>query len=545
MSRQHHDAVECEDDHTQPYYQHFMASIEKEIAEIAEMRQEDGSELPNKRVKKLIKGVHTKYKKLFSEQEQERRRQEQQALSAAALENLPEAMPPYSGPFATRLKISEFPYWKKDGPVAVYGWCHRVRVSSAKLVFVVLRDGTGFCQVVLDEACLANKMAQTQLKTEASVRVIGTVMQDARAQGGYEVHADHFEIIGTSSGEFETRLTPDSGLDIRARERHLVHRGEKGSAILRVRGRILRAFRNHFFFKGWTEVTPPTIVNTECEGGSTLFKLDYYGQEAYLTQSSQLYLESVLPALGDCYCMLSSYRAEKSHTRRHLSEFTHLETEHPFITFDDLLKIIEDFVRGTILELSRDKTFYPLVQQLNGEEFDKIVAMVRKPFRRMRHSEAIRWLNEQGVMRDDGEPFTEDDDIPEAQERRMIDTIGEPVFLTHFPSHLKSFYMQRCSDDPASPEYRLTESVDLLVPTVGEVVGGSMRKWGYEDTLKAFQEGGLPVESYYWYLDTRKFGSCPHGGMGLGIERFVCWLLGIYNIRDSVLYPRAPGLLMP
>lgn len=534
-----------DEDVNQPYYTAYKDEINAEIDEIMSMRQEDGSELPNKRIKKLIKAVHAKYRKLYTTTQQEERHANQQRQMEASLAGLPERMQPYTG-LTQRLKIKDFPYYKTtEKPVTVYGWCHRVRVSSPKLAFVVLRDGTGYCQLVLNEVCMATRIVQTSLRTEAAVKAVGTLVTDERAQGGYEIQCLYFDIIGPSSGEFETRITPESGPDARARERHLIHRGEHGSAILKARGRILRAFRNHFYFKGWTEVTPPTIVNTECEGGSSLFKVDFYGEDAYLTQSSQLYLESVISALGDVYCILPSYRAEKSNTRRHLSEFTHLETEHPFITFSDLLGIIEDFVISVVTELKNDKQFYPLIQFLNGDNFDKIASNLKKPFKRMRHSEGIDWLNAHGITKEDGTAFGYDDDIPEAQERKMIDTIGEPVFLTHFPAHLKSFYMTRCSDDPSSPDHRLTESVDLLVPTVGEIVGGSMRKWTYEDTYKAFLDAGMPIERYYWYLDTRKFGGCPHGGMGLGLERFICWLLGIYTVRDTVLYPRAPGLIEP
>lgn len=544
------------DETAEPYYQRYRAEIEAELAEIAARRQEDGSELPKKTLRKLQKGVQLKYRKLYSEAERARAQAEAQAREAEqerARDSWPQQMPEpevCTASPAVRTKISglrallgaEGAEGANKTRVGVYGWCHRVRSSSSKLFFIILRDGTGYCQAVISGPCCECKDA-AELRSEACIYVEGALSADPRAPGGCEIRCDFWKLVGPSSGEFDTRLTAESGPEVRARERHLVHRGEKGSAILKCRCYIVRLFREHFFSKGWTEVTPPTIVDTSCEGGSSLFKLDYYGSPAYLTQSSQLYLESVIGALGDVFCIMPSYRAEKSNTRRHLSEFTHLETEHPFVTFPELMGIIEEFVRFVVVGLTRDPTVYEMVRSLNPG-FDAILETVRQPFLHMTHAEGVAWLNEHGVLRDDGQPFTEDDDIPEAQERRMIDTIGRPVFMTHFPAHLKAFYMTRCGPE-GTPEHRLTESCDLLVPTVGEIVGGSMRLWTEKDILESYTKAGMPADRYYWYTDVRKFGGCPHGGMGLGVDRLVCWLLGIYNIRDAVLYPRTMDRLEP
>lgn len=375
----------------------------------------------------------------------------------------------------------------------------------------------------------------TQLNRETAVMVKGVLQKSDKSPSGFELTADYWELVGESAGDLENLIQPDSGPEVRARNRHIVHRGEKGAAIIKLRSHILGLFREHFASKDFTEVNPPTIVNTECEGGSSLFKMDYYGQEAYLTQSSQLYIESVIHAVGDVFCIAPSYRAEKSNTRRHLAEFTHLETEHAFIQFDDLLKIIEDMVAFVANNLfKRHKDLLDIVNP------DSQIKDLKTPFKRMTYVDALAWLNERGILNDAGKPFEFGDDIAETQERQMIDAIGEPVFLTKFPAAIKSFYMPRCKEDD-----RLTESVDLLVPTVGEIVGGSMRVWHLEETLKAYEREGIPVENYYWYTDVRKYGANPHGGCGLGLDRFVCWLLKIFNIRDSVLYPRAMGTLMP
>lgn len=510
-----------------PYQIAFAKEIEREYTEIAQMRDEEGKELPNKRVKKLQQGVQVKYKKLFAEQNKV-------AVEKKAKEFVPQ-VEDKSLPKAVRISLRQADIDAHvDQRVELHAWCHRVRIQSQKLAFLMLRDGHGFIQCVLGGQCMGCEESQ-RLTRELSVMVRGKLIRSEKSPTGYELDADYWEIIGESAGDFENLVQPNSGADVRAHNRHIIHRGEKGAAILKLRSHILELFREYFHKQDWTEVNPPTIVNTECEGGSSLFKLDYYGQPAYMTQSSQLYLESVIPALGDVFCVAPSYRAEKSNTRRHLAEFTHLETEHAFIDFNQLMNNIEGMVTFVANELAA--RYGDLLKLVNP---DKEVLHLKTPFKRMTYLEALDWLNERHILTDAGEPFKFGDDIAEAQERQMIDTIGEPVFLTKFPASLKSFYMPRCKEDD-----RLTESVDLLVPGVGEIVGGSMRIWDYEGIMKAYEREHIPVENYYWYTDVRKYGANPHGGCGLGLDRFVCWLLNIYNIRDAVLYPRTMGLLMP
>lgn len=329
------------------------------------------------------------------------------------------------------------------------------------------------------------------LTTESTATIYGNlqpVPEGKNAPGGHELQADYWQCLGLSpSGDdaFTNKLNVDSNPDVLFDQRHLVLRGEVASNVMKARHATIRAFRDFFETRGFFEVTPPLMVQTQVEGGSTLFEFNYYGQPAYLTQSSQLYLETVLPSLGDVFCISESFRAEKSHTRRHLSEYTHIEAEMPFITFDDLLNGIEDMICH-VVDKVLEGPFGPIVKELNPN-----FKRPQKPFRRMDYVDAIAWLKENGVTKDDGSFYEMGDDIPEAPERKMTDTINEPILLCRFPVEIKSFYMKRCEDR------RFTESVDVLMPGVGEIVGGSMRisdlvsRW--RDELRLNADSNFPA----------------------------------------------------
>ncbi|MCJ1370876.1 hypothetical protein MMC20_002089 [Loxospora ochrophaea] len=385
--------------------------------------------------------------------------------------------------------------------VRVTGRIHRLRTQK-DVIFVTLQDGYGFLQCVFTGDLVKTYEALT-FTQESSVEVFGEMWEcppKQHAPDNRELHADYFEIIGKAAGDKEaitSRIAPDSDPQTLYDNRHLVLRGENSSSVMKVRAAVLRAFRQTYeeITPTCLEVTPPCMVQTQVEGGSTLFAFDYYGEQAYLTQSSQLYLETCLPSLGNVFCVAPSFRAEKSLTRRHLSEYTHIEAELDFITFDDLLAHLE-LVMTRVIEIAlANPQTAKLIADLNPS-----FQVPERPFKRMKYADAIDWLNEHDIKNEEGQPHSFGDDIAEAAERKMTDIINRPIFLTHFPVAIKAFYMKK---DPS--DLRVTESVDCLMPGVGEIVGGSMRMDDYEELLEAYKREGIDPGPYYWYTDQRKY----------------------------------------
>lgn len=376
--------------------------------------------------------------------------------------------------------------------VQVSGWVHRLRTQK-DVIFITLRDGYGYLQCVLQGKLAKTYDAQT-LTLETSITLFGEMCQvpsKQHAPDDRELQVDYYEVVGKAPGGDEAItniIAPDADPQTMLNNRHLVIRGETASRVLKIRAATLRAFRTAYEETYFTEVTPPCMVQTQVEGGSTLFTFDYYGEKAYLTQSSQLYLETCLASLGDVFCVQESFRAEKSLTRRHLSEYTHVEAELGFLNFEELLEHLEQLMCRVIDIILQDPVLAQQIKELNPS-FERPT----RPFRRMKYEDAIEWLAEHKVLTDEGQPHTFGVDIAEAAERRMTDIINKPILLTHFPVDLKAFYMKK---DPGDP--RVTESVDVLMPGVGEIVGGSMRMEGLEELMAAYKREGIGAEPYYW-----------------------------------------------
>ncbi|KAF1744240.1 hypothetical protein MXB_5163 [Myxobolus squamalis] len=430
--------------------------------------------------------------------------------------------------------------------VSICGWVSSIRRQGKNLMFLIIRDGSGYLQCIFSDIQCQTSDALT-LSPESTVCVHGVISHLPKgkfAPGQIELSCDYWRVISRSPpGGIEAVLNAESNPDNRLNYRHLELRTEELSNIIRIRSKVIEAFRSHYAENDYLEVTPPTLVQTQCEGGSTLFKLDFFGEKAYLTQSSQLYLETVIPSLGNVYCITQSYRAEQSKTRRHLADFynfwyTHIEAEMPFICFNELLQALEDLVCG-VLDRILASDIYHLLQKLNPE-----IKPFRRPFRcrnmQMLYTDALKYLKDHNITKDDGTFYLFGEDIPEASERKMTDQINEPIFLIKFPACIKSFYMKKDSDNVC-----LTESVDLLLPGVGEVIGGSMRISNDNELLEAYKNAGIDSAPYYWYTDQRKYGSCDHGGYGLGLERYLTWLINRHHIRDVCLYPRFIGRITP
>lgn len=493
--------------------------------------------------KKLARAEQTAAKE--EEQKQQRAKNLEAAKSVTITEDS-------SLPKAQTIKL-----WQKDVPlgdpakdvkgtrVRVFGRIHRLRVQK-QATFLTLKDGYGLLQCVIAAGPLTSTYEALLFAQETSLFLFGelrTVPEGATAPDGRELHVDYYEVYGRAPGDAEaiTNIVASGQQDPWESDmldkRHLVLRGDKASAVMKLRSVLYESFILGFKERRIAAVSPPAFVQTQVEGGSTLFRVPYYNEDAYLTQSSQLYLETCLPSMGDVYCIEKSFRAEKSLTRRHLSEYTHIEAELDAIVFDDLLVHIEDMICSVVDAVLADPAGKELIELLHPG-----FVKPSRPFKRMKYTDAIDWLNAQDppVPNEFGQPHVFGDDIAEAAERKMVDTLNVPVLLTHFPAEVKAFYMKKDPND-----LRVTESVDVLMPNVGEIVGGSMRMDGYDELMAAFKSKGLNPEPYYWYLDQRKYGTSPHGGYGLGLERLLAWLANQHTVRTCCLYPRFMGRAKP
>jgi len=413
----------------------------------------------------------------------------------------------------------------------VYGWVSTTR-SSGKVAFLVLRDGTGYlqCVVVRNEVSPEVWERFAQLTQETSLAVTGTVRPDARAPGGYELGVSDLSIIGPS---VDFPITPkEHGTAFLFEHRHLWLRSRRQVAIARVRHEVVQAIHDFFYQHGFVHVDTPILTGSIGEEAGNLFATDYFDLgQAYLAQTGQLYGEAAAAALGKIYCFGPTFRAEKSKTRRHLTEFWMVEPEVAWNDSNANMELQEQFVSyivGRAVERRREEL----------KELERDIAVLERvvpPFPRVSYTEAIAYLVEQG------HPVEWGSDIGGDEETILANRFDRPVFVYNYPKHIKAFYMKENPDDP-----RTVLSNDCLAPEgYGEIIGGSQREDDYDRLLSRIQEQGLDPAAYGWYLDLRKYGTFVHAGFGLGVERTVAWICGIPHIREAIAFPRQIHRLHP
>jgi asparaginyl-tRNA synthetase len=412
-------------------------------------------------------------------------------------------------------------------PVEIAGWLYNLR-KSGKIVFLLLRDGTGTIQAVAVKANLDEPTfeALKNLTQESSLIVRGKVRPEQRAPGGYEMDVEGAEIVQRIPESDPYPITPkEHGVDFLMDHRHLWLRSKRQHAAIRVRHEVIRAVRDYFDTHGFTLVDTPIFTPAACEGTSTLFEVNYFEDEkAYLTQSGQLYNEADAMAFGKVYCFGPTFRAEKSKTRRHLTEFWMVEPEMAYATLDDVKRVGEElvvYVVGRVLENRRTE-----LQDLERDTTK--LESVASPFPRMSYDDAVIALQKKGSEIQWGGDFGNTD------ETLITEGLDRPLIVDRFPTTIKAFYFE---PDPERPELAL--GVDFIAPEgYGEIIGGGQRIHNLDLLLKRLEEHKLPREAFDWYIDLRKFGSVPHAGFGMGIERFVAWVCGLEHIRETIAFPR-------
>jgi asparaginyl-tRNA synthetase len=415
--------------------------------------------------------------------------------------------------------------------VEIKGWLHNRR-SSGKIHFLIVRDGTGFIQAVMSKAAVGDEAFKRadHLSQETSLIVRGTVRADTRAPSGYEIDVKSVEIVGTST---DYPITPkEHGVDYLLDRRHLWIRAERQQAILRVRHEVINAVRDFFNSRGFILADTPIFTPAACEGTTTLFPAQYFDdQTAYLTQSGQLYNEANAMALGKVYCFGPTFRAERSKTRRHLTEFWMVEPEVAYATLDDVMGLAEDLLVEVVARvLDRRRTELKVLER----DTSKLEA-VKKPFPRISYDDAVKRLQAQGLPIDWGGDFGGPD------ETALSEAFDRPVMVHRYPAAVKAFYMK---PDPERPELAL--GVDVLAPEgYGEIIGGGERLADLDLLLARIKEHNLPQDAFEWYLDLRRYGSVPHGGFGMGIERAVSWICKLEHVRETIPYPRMLYRLYP
>jgi asparaginyl-tRNA synthetase len=415
--------------------------------------------------------------------------------------------------------------------VTIHGWLHNRR-SSGKIHFLIVRDGTGFIQGVISKAAVGDEAftKADHLSQETSLSVRGTVRADKRAKGGYELDVQSFEVHGAAH---DYPITPkEHGVDYLMDRRHLWIRSERQAAILRVRHEVINAVRDFFNGRGFILCDTPIFTPAACEGTTTLFPVQYFEDTtAFLTQSGQLYNEANAMALGKVYAFGPTFRAEKSKTRRHLTEFWMVEPEMAYASLDDVIELAEALIAAVVARVLDRRRAELQVLERDISKLENI----KMPFPRLRYDDAAKLLQQKGL------PFEHGTDFGGTDETVLSEEYDRPLCVTHYPASVKAFYMK---PDPEDPGKAL--GVDVLAPEgYGEIIGGGVRLDDYDLLLQRIKEHNLPQDAFEWYLDLRRYGTVPHGGFGMGIERCVAWICKLEHVRETIAYPRMLYRLYP
>ncbi len=411
--------------------------------------------------------------------------------------------------------------------VTIPGWLYNLR-KSGKIVFPLLRDGTGIIQCVAVKSNISEELFETlkNLTQESSLIVTGKIRAEQRAAGGYEMDVEDAQVIQRVSESDPYPITPkDHGIDFLMDHRHLWLRSKRQNAVIRVRHEVIKAIRDYFDSRGFTLVDTPIFTPAACEGTSTLFEVDYFEDEkVYLTQSGQLYNEADAMAFGKVYCFGPTFRAEKSKTRRHLTEFWMVEPEIAYATLDDIKQVAEELVVHVVQRVLENRRPELLALERDVSKLESVQA----PFPRISYDEGVKRLQAKGSEIQWGGDFGGTD------ETLITEEYDRPLMVDRYPTQVKAFYFE---PDPERPELAL--GVDVIAPEgYGEIIGGGQRIHDLDLLLKRIDEHKLPREAFNWYIDLRKYGTVPHSGFGMGVERFVAWMCGLEHIRETIAFPR-------
>ena len=427
----------------------------------------------------------------------------------------------------------------KSQTVTLRGWLYNLR-ASGKLLFPIFRDGTGTIQGIVPKAAVPEEVFETlkNLTLESSVIVTGKVRADSRAPSGFELDVQGIEVLQRIPDETPFPITlKEHGVDFLMERRHLWLRTPRQSAILRVRATIMRAAAEYFDTNGFIRTDPPILTPAACEGTSELFEMDYFDDKAYLTQSGQLYIESTALALGKVYSFGPTFRAEKSKTRRHLTEFWMIEPEVAFCELPQLMELAENFITHIVTTVLKH---HRADLKVIGRDVSKLET-IQTPFPKITYDEAHQLLVQAHTKGLIEHPHTYGDDFGSPDETYISNLYDRPVMVHRYPAAVKAFYMQ---PDAADPTKALC--VDVLAPEgYGEIIGGSQRVDSYDLLRQRILDHNLPLEAFEWYLDLRRYGSVPHSGFGMGIERAVAWICGLDHVRETIPFARTLNRIYP